>query len=165
MLGSFMVLHTFTSIIQQIHTITWWNDIKTAQWQNVVANVGNPELNITGASTGLDLVLFYIRGLLCGRLPGAHTDGCTEYYCYNVESLLVVFWAVELANSIFQLRITKMYRFHASLIAKGTAAVIPAVFMVLLRFSKIQASTVGFLILSSGISTFISFRSLLKSTC
>ncbi|KAK4647238.1 uncharacterized protein QC761_123630 [Podospora bellae-mahoneyi] len=151
MLGSFMVLHTFTSIIQQIHTIAWWNDIKTAQWQNVVANVGNPELNITGASTGLDLVLFYIRGLLCGRLPGAHTDGCTEYYCYNVESLLIVFWAVELANSIFQLRIAKMYRFHASLIAKGTAAVIPAVFMVLLRFSKIQASTVGFLILSSGI--------------
>ncbi|KAK0712222.1 hypothetical protein B0T21DRAFT_297479 [Apiosordaria backusii] len=134
MLGSFMVLHTFTSIIQQIHTIIWWNDIKTAQWQNVVENVGNPELNITGASTGLDLVLFYI-----------------QYYCYNVESLLIVFWAVELANSIFQLRITKMYRFHASLIAKGIAAVIPAVFMVLLRFSNIQASTVGFLVLSSGI--------------
>ncbi|KAK4172978.1 hypothetical protein QBC36DRAFT_381363 [Triangularia setosa] len=134
MLGSFMVLHTFTSIIQQIHTIAWWNDIKTAQWQNVVENVGNPELNITGASTGLDLVLFYI-----------------QYYCYNVESLLIVFWAVELANSIFQLRITKMYRFHASLIAKGIAAVIPAVFMVLLRFSNIQASTVGFLVLSSGI--------------
>ncbi|KAK0665703.1 hypothetical protein QBC41DRAFT_339660 [Cercophora samala] len=134
MLGSFMVLHTFTSIIQQIHTIAWWNDIKTAQWQNVVDNVGNPELNITGASTGLDLVLFYI-----------------QYYCYNVESLLIVFWAVELANSIFQLRITKMYRFHASLIAKGIATVIPAVFMVLLRFSNIQASTVGFLILSSGI--------------
>ncbi|KAK4196310.1 hypothetical protein QBC40DRAFT_309997 [Triangularia verruculosa] len=134
MLGSFMLLHTFASIIQQIHTIIWWNDIKTAQWQNVVKNVGNPELNITGASTGLDLVLFYI-----------------QYYCYNVESLLIVFWAVELANSIFQPRITNMYRFHASLISKGIAAVIPAVFMVLLRFSNIQASTVGFLVLSSGI--------------
>lgn len=61
MLGSFMALHTVASIIQQIHTIVLWRDIKTSQHENIVANVGNPELNITGASTGLDLVLFYIR--------------------------------------------------------------------------------------------------------
>ena len=50
-----------SSITQQIHTIIWWKDIKTEQHANLVENVGNPELNITGASTGMDLVLFYIR--------------------------------------------------------------------------------------------------------
>jgi len=61
MLGLLMSLHTVASVIQQIHTIIRWRDIKTEQYANLVANVGNPELNITGASTGLDLVLFYIR--------------------------------------------------------------------------------------------------------
>lgn len=61
MLSFFVSLHTIASIIQQIHTIVRWSDIKTEQHANLVANVGNPELNITGASTGLDLVLFYIR--------------------------------------------------------------------------------------------------------
>ncbi|AEO60599.1 hypothetical protein MYCTH_2129707 [Thermothelomyces thermophilus ATCC 42464] len=93
------------------------------------------ELNITGASTGLDLVLFYI-----------------QYYSYNVESLLVFFWAVELANSIFQLRITKIYRFHASLVAKAIAALLPVARMVLLRFSGIDKSTVAFMALADAIS-------------
>lgn len=72
-----MAVSCLASIVQQIHTVVRWNDIKTDQWQNVIDNVGNPELNITGASTGLDLVVFYI-----------------QYYTYNVESLLVLFWYV-----------------------------------------------------------------------
>lgn len=62
MLGFFVTLHTLASVMQQIHTIARWRDIKIEQHQNTVANAGDPELNITGASTGLDLVLFYIRG-------------------------------------------------------------------------------------------------------
>ncbi|KAH6855703.1 hypothetical protein B0I37DRAFT_61027 [Chaetomium sp. MPI-CAGE-AT-0009] len=134
MLGFFVTLHTLASVIQQIHTIIRWRDIKLEQHKNLVENVGNPELNITGASTGLDLVLFYI-----------------QYYAYNVESLLIFFWAVELANSISQLRITKMYRFHASLVAKATAALLPVAQMVLLRFSGIDKSTVGFMVLADAI--------------
>lgn len=61
MLGLLMSLHTLASVVQQIHTIIRWRDIKTEQYANLVANVGDPELNITGGSTGLDLVLFYIR--------------------------------------------------------------------------------------------------------
>jgi len=75
LLAGTMSLSCLASIVQQTHTIVRWNDIKTEQWQNVMNNVGNPELNITGASTGLDLVVFYI-----------------QYYTYNVESLLVLFW-------------------------------------------------------------------------
>ncbi|KAK3353505.1 hypothetical protein B0T25DRAFT_568704 [Lasiosphaeria hispida] len=55
----------------QIHTIAEWRDIKTGQYQNVVTKVRNLELNITSASMGFDLVVFYI-----------------QYYTYNVESVL-----------------------------------------------------------------------------
>ncbi|KAH6635097.1 hypothetical protein B0J18DRAFT_406677 [Chaetomium sp. MPI-SDFR-AT-0129] len=134
LLASMMTLHTVASIAQQIHTIVRWRDIKIEQYANLVANVGNPELNITGASTGLDLVLFYI-----------------QYYAYNVESMAVFFWAVGLAKSIFQLCITKMYHLHASLFAQGFATVVPAVQMLLLRYSDINKSTIGFMVLASAI--------------
>jgi hypothetical protein len=45
-----------------------------------------------------------------------------------------------------------MYRFHASLFAKVTAAVLPAIQMVLLRFSGVDKSTVGFMALADAIS-------------
>lgn len=64
--------------------------------------------------------------------------------------------AVELANSIFQLRFTKMYRFHASSVAKATAALVPAAQMVLLRFSAVHKSTVGYMALADAISTLFS---------
>ncbi|KAK3996134.1 hypothetical protein QBC44DRAFT_377766 [Cladorrhinum sp. PSN332] len=134
LLQAFISLHTLASIAQQIHTIVNWDDIKTSQWENVRENVGNPELSITGASTGLDLPLFYI-----------------QYYCYNVESMLIVCWAVELANSIFQVRIVKHYGRQFSIAAKLGAIFIPLVTMLLLRFSPIQKSTPAFLFVSSGI--------------
>ncbi|KAL1837302.1 hypothetical protein VTJ49DRAFT_4045 [Mycothermus thermophilus] len=124
MLGTFVTLHTLASIIQQIHTIARWRDIKTEQWENVVRNVGNPELNITGASTGLDLVLFYI-----------------QYYSYNVESMLILF-------CVFQFNFIRTYRIHASMFAKVAAMLVPAAQMVLLRFSGIDKSTVAFMALA-----------------
>lgn len=47
---------------------------------------------------------------------------------------------------------TKTYRFHASLAAKTIAAILPAVQMILLRFSAVQSSTVAFMIVADGIS-------------
>ncbi|KAK1756005.1 hypothetical protein QBC47DRAFT_402173 [Echria macrotheca] len=131
LLGASLTLSVLASIIQQAHTISKWNDIKTAQWENVVANVGNPELNITGASTGLDLVVFYI-----------------QYYTYNVESLLVVFWSVELASSVFQIRSTFGHRYHISIIAKATAVLLPVLQQILLRSSFTQHSTLPYMFLA-----------------
>lgn len=62
--------------------------------------------------------------------------------------MLVLFWAVELANSIFQLRFNLAYRFHASLVAKAAATLVPAVQVVLLRFSPVQSTTPGFMALA-----------------
>jgi hypothetical protein len=47
-----------------------------------------------------------------------------------------------------------MYRFHASLVAKATAAFLPVAQMVLLRFSGIDKSTVGFMVLADAISPY-----------
>lgn len=132
LLGYILSLSVAASIIQQIHTIARWNDIKTAQWENVKKNVGDPELNITGASTGLDLVVFYV-----------------QYYTYNAESMLILFWATELAWSIFQIRSTRANRLHGSLIAKGLALILPAVQQVLLRQPAFHKSTTGYMVLAS----------------
>ncbi|RWA09142.1 hypothetical protein EKO27_g5972 [Xylaria grammica] len=65
---------TLASIAQQLHTIVLWDDVKTEQFYYVLEHPG-PELAIAGPSYGLDLVLFYI-----------------QYYCYNVEAMLALFW-------------------------------------------------------------------------
>jgi hypothetical protein len=99
-LSYFTGLSSLASVAQQIHTIARWRDIKTEQYYHSVTNVGNPELAVAGPSTGLDLVLFYIRE--CGRL---HILDCTmltfgiEFYSYGVESLLVLFWFVHIPSN------------------------------------------------------------------
>ncbi|KAK3312393.1 hypothetical protein B0H66DRAFT_449014, partial [Apodospora peruviana] len=130
-LASLTALSTLASTTQQINTIVNWKDVKTAQHANIVANVGNPELNITGASIGLDLPLFYI-----------------QYYTYSAESMMVLFWAVELAYSVFQLRRTKYHNLPLGLIAKATGILLPVIQMTVLRTSAAQSSTVGFMILA-----------------
>lgn len=45
-----------------------------------------------------------------------------------------------------------MYRFHASLLAKAFATTLPAVQMILLRYSGVNRSTIGFMALADAIS-------------
>ncbi len=70
----------------------------------------------------------------------------------SVRRLTFGYRAVELANSIFQLRIAKMYRIHASLAAKAFATLLPVVQILLLRFSDANKSTVGVMVLADAIS-------------
>ena len=69
-----------------------------------------------------------------------------------VRRLTFVPRAVELANSIFQLRVAKMYPTPASLAPKAFATLLPAVQILLLRFSNANRSTVGFMVLADAIS-------------
>ncbi|KAL7623791.1 hypothetical protein AAE478_005344 [Parahypoxylon ruwenzoriense] len=61
LLSYFTLLGTVASIVQQFHTLIWWRDVKTEQYEYTVAHLGCPEIAIAGPSVGLDLVLFYIR--------------------------------------------------------------------------------------------------------
>lgn len=93
-MGAFTSLSIIASLGQQLNTIINWDDIKIAQWHNVKENVGSAELNITGASLGVDLVLFYIREHLCAppSLKGTHlTPGrILHIQCRVVARILLV---------------------------------------------------------------------------
>ncbi|KAI1444305.1 hypothetical protein F5Y02DRAFT_179503 [Annulohypoxylon stygium] len=129
------LLGTIGSIIQQFHTLVWWRDIKTEQYEYTLEHLGSPEIAIAGASFGLDLVLFYI-----------------QYYTYNVEAMLTLFWAVALTYTVFKFAnftTSKRVRQRTNQSAKLVAVILPAILMALLRVQKVQNSHVAFLILAN----------------
>ncbi|KAI0602460.1 hypothetical protein F4775DRAFT_537336 [Biscogniauxia sp. FL1348] len=135
LLSYFTCLSTAASIAQQIHTIVWWRDVKIEQYEHSIMNLGRPEIAIAGPSVGVDLVLFYI-----------------QFYSYNVESMLVFFWAGALTQSVFQftdLANFKSIRHKTNLIAKVLAVLVPILFVSLLRLDSVQSSYPAFLVLAN----------------
>ncbi|OTB00825.1 hypothetical protein M426DRAFT_226894 [Hypoxylon sp. CI-4A] len=129
------LLGTVTSIIQQIHTLVWWRDVKVQQYEYTLANVGTPEIAIAGPSVGLDLVLFYI-----------------QYYTYNVEAMATLFWAIALTHTVFKLidlSSFKRIRHRTNQMTKAVAVILPAILMGLLRLNAVQSSQAGFLVLAN----------------
>ncbi|KAI0420373.1 hypothetical protein F5X98DRAFT_25752 [Xylaria grammica] len=121
---------TLASIAQQLHTIVLWDDVKTEQFYYVLEHPG-PELAIAGPSYGLDLVLFYI-----------------QYYCYNVEAMLALFWACSLAFSIFGppgLNHHERLSRRSSIVAKVLSFFVPALFVGLLRLPAVRNSIAAFI--------------------
>lgn len=57
----FTLLSSTASIIQQIHDIFYYQDIRIEQFHRGRANPNDPEHAIANASFGMDLVLYYIR--------------------------------------------------------------------------------------------------------
>ncbi|KAL8372138.1 hypothetical protein RB595_001775 [Gaeumannomyces hyphopodioides] len=112
-------ISTTASIIQQFHTIVDWRDIAMAKFNRVLADPRNPELSISGASGGVDLVLFYI-----------------QYYSYNAMAMMTLFWAFELAASVFKW--TDLRGKRSSLFCKASAFLLPALQMGILRLRATQ---------------------------
>lgn len=97
LLAFFTSLSTLVNMAQQLHTYLRWTSIKLAQSDYVKANIGNPEMSVAGPSVGVDLILFYIRTPLhaqgrCSSYCSGLSDKSIEYYCYNVEAILVLSW-------------------------------------------------------------------------
>ncbi|ROW09419.1 hypothetical protein VMCG_02265 [Cytospora schulzeri] len=136
-LAFFTSLSTLASMAQQLHTYLRWTSIKLEQFDYVKANVGNPELSVAGASVGVDLVLFYI-----------------QWYCYNVESILIVSWAAGLAYSVYRPNASGSITYYASSAAKPIAIVLPIIQLSLMRSTVVQNSLVGFYFLANVIMAF-----------
>ncbi|KAI2632715.1 hypothetical protein GGS26DRAFT_89713 [Hypomontagnella submonticulosa] len=135
LLSYFTLLGSIASVIQQFHTFVWWRDVKIQQYEYTVAHLGSPEIAIAGPSAGLDLVLFYI-----------------QYYTYNVEAMLTLFWAIALTHTVFKLAdLTTLRRIkhRTTQLAKAVAVLLPAVLMCLLRLGAVQSSHVLFLVLAN----------------
>lgn len=173
LLAFFTSLSTAASMAQQLHTCFRWTTIQLEQFDYVKANIENPELSIAGASFGLDLVLFYIRGYSpsCIDLQRkiALLTRAVEFYSYNVESILVASWCVatrtlvypgypchlpcpsntsnrctQLAHSVFRLKASRSTSRYGSHIAKTAAILLPAVQVSLMRTKIFQQRKAGF---------------------
>lgn len=146
----FTSLSTAASIAQQLHTILYFKSIKSAQFAYITDTVGNPELSVAGASVGIDLVLFYIRmSVLMSSHSLSHADRSEEFYCYNVQAILVLSWCTELAYSIYQLKASMNVTRHGSLVAKAVAILLPIIQVSLLRTKVVQDKPVAFYFLAN----------------
>ncbi|KAK8078916.1 hypothetical protein PG994_002723 [Apiospora phragmitis] len=128
------LVSTTMSIIQQIHVIGWYRDVVIEQAEAKLVNPGSPDHAIANGSTGMDLVLFYI-----------------QFYCYNVESMFVLFWAAELGQSVYGL--TQKYHLMKKLkyfnyAAKASAVLLPLLLVALLRAPAVQNNTAAFVALA-----------------
>ncbi|KLU86129.1 hypothetical protein MAPG_05148 [Magnaporthiopsis poae ATCC 64411] len=112
---------TLASIIQQFHSIIDWRDIMLAKFERILADPQDPELIISGAAEGFDLILFYI-----------------QFYSYNAMAMMTLFWAFELAASVFKWRDPRGKR--TSLYYKATAFTLPAIIMGILRLRAVLLS-------------------------
>lgn len=85
LLAMFTCISTLGSISQQLHYATSWEKIKQAQYNKAVESLTNPSLGFGGAADITDVVLYWI-----------------QFYCYNVMSLMVLFWYVSLRHCHWQ---------------------------------------------------------------
>ncbi|KAI5921800.1 hypothetical protein F4810DRAFT_721961 [Camillea tinctor] len=129
------LLSTASSIVSQFHDFVLYNDVMTAQWQYARAHPESPEIKISNGAIGLDLGLWYFR-----------------QYAYSAESLLVVFWAFSLMQSVYEL--TNRYRLKEFLnrmnsIGRIMSVVLPILTICLLRVQAVQKSTAAFFFLAN----------------
>ncbi|KAK7911529.1 hypothetical protein PG985_014010 [Apiospora marii] len=129
------LISTVFSIIQQIHVVGWYRDVTIQQFEAKQANPTSPDNAIANGSTGMDLVFFYI-----------------QFYCYNVESMFVLFWAAELGQSVYGL--TQKYHWvnklrYFNYVAKAISVLLPLLFVSLLRAPAVQNNTSAFIALAN----------------
>lgn len=75
-----------------------------------------------------------------------------EYYTYNAEALLTLFWAITLTRTVFKFKNLTTFRrikYRTSQLAKVVAVILPGILLCLLRLNSVQSSYVGFLILAN----------------
>jgi len=123
---------TVMSLTQQARTIIFYQDIMWDQFNNRSGT--NPELAIANGSRGIDLALYYM-----------------QYWSYNVQALLVMFWAGELAQSVYGLNNrpkTRRVLKKVNITGKAVSFLFPALTILLLRVPSIQANFLGFIMLA-----------------
>lgn len=92
----------------------------------------------------------YVRGSIsCYRAPADHVE---EYFSYNVEALLTLFWAGALGQSIFgfaDIASLKRIRHKTNTAVKIVAILLPALLISLLRVPSIRNSFTAFIIVAN----------------
>ncbi|KAK8024910.1 hypothetical protein PG990_002733 [Apiospora arundinis] len=133
-LAFFTLFSTTASIIQQVHDITYYKDVMISQFEHKKDNIDSPENAIANGSIGLDLVLYYL-----------------QYYSYSAEAMLVMFWAGELAQTVYGLsakrRLRPLLR-RINTVGKWTSIMFPMVTILMLRLPALQAHFIVFILIA-----------------
>ncbi|KUI64014.1 hypothetical protein VM1G_10799 [Cytospora mali] len=129
------VFSNLFSIIQQSRDITWYVDIETEGFKRKLSlPADDPELAIAGGSFGVDLVLYYL-----------------QYYSYNAQAMLVMFWAAELCQLTYQIGerryIRRMLR-KLHMAGKFISWLLPLVTILCLRIPSLRDSFVAFILVA-----------------
>lgn len=126
---------TTFSIAQQIRDITFYVDILTEGFERKLRlPADDPELAIANGSFGVDLVLYYL-----------------QYYLYNVQAMLVMFWAAELCQLTYQVgersTVRVMFRkLHTA--GKLVSWLLPLMTILMLRIPSLKESFVAFILIA-----------------
>ncbi|KAH0334252.1 oligopeptide transporter-like protein, partial [Aureobasidium melanogenum] len=120
------------SIIQQCNYIANWHDLRIQQYEQSIIVKGNPALALGPLSRGFNAVLFW-----------------TILYFYNVDSITMLFWAIALVFSVWNIRPRWLQRWQGviSWVSKVLAVVLPAIFSALRKGFQVNAGFIGTLIL------------------
>ncbi|KAN0108479.1 hypothetical protein V8E51_008221 [Hyaloscypha variabilis] len=131
--SAFTALSTLGSIIQQLHYATSWVVIKEAQFNKAVQSLDHPGLALGGAAQPVDVVLFFI-----------------QFYCYNVMSLNILFWTVQLFTGSWGIRSNWLGNWHdrVPLISKVFSILFPGLIVGLLNVQAVTDSTGAFIIVA-----------------
>ncbi|KAH7021386.1 uncharacterized protein B0I36DRAFT_334366 [Microdochium trichocladiopsis] len=125
---------TVMSLAQQTHDIFYYEDIIREQFLRKAHFTESPELAIANGSFGVDLVLYYF-----------------QYWSYNVQALLVMFWASELAQSVYGLsnrpRTRQVFK-RINIAGKAISFIFPAITILTLRAPSLHSNFVAFILLA-----------------
>ncbi|KXJ87054.1 hypothetical protein Micbo1qcDRAFT_167787 [Microdochium bolleyi] len=134
LLGVSTGLSTIASMTQQIHVMIYYEDILREQFRRKVHFTESPELAIANGSFGLDLGLYYY-----------------QYWSYNVQALLVMFWACELAQSVYGLSnkpSARRWLAKVNIAGKAISFVFPAITILTLRSPALHDNFFAFILLA-----------------
>ncbi|KAH8649080.1 hypothetical protein BX600DRAFT_109995 [Xylariales sp. PMI_506] len=130
----YCLISTICSVIQQAHDINNYITVIQDQYDAKVADPSSPDLRIANGSTGMDLILYYI-----------------QFYCYNCMCMAILFWASELAQSVFGLLHKKNTRRILRKVNAGgkiVAILFPLLIVLLLRTPGAQNDQLTFTIIT-----------------
>ncbi|KAI1859333.1 hypothetical protein JX265_010336 [Neoarthrinium moseri] len=134
LLAYFTLTSTLCSLIQQIHDIAHFRDVILEQHEARLKNPLSPDGRVANGSTGMDLILYYM-----------------QFYCYQVMSMLVLWWASELTQSVYGFmhkRSTRKTLRKVNAAGKIVAIILPLIIILLLRTPPVQKSQLTFTVLT-----------------
>ncbi|KAG9789075.1 oligopeptide transporter-like protein, partial [Aureobasidium melanogenum] len=130
--GLFSIVNLGLASLQQCNYIANWHDLRIQQYEQSIIVKGNPALALGPLSRGFNAVLFW-----------------TILYFYNVDSITMLFWAIALVFSVWNIRPRWLQRWQGviSWVSKVLAVVLPAIFSALRKGFQVNAGFIGTLIL------------------